>query len=111
MRLTFTTIAARRLRIDLQEPAETPDGLGGVTRGYAHRISLWGRLEPLSAAERGEAQRAESAVTHRLTLRWRADVTAGMRFVAGPRVFNVIAAFDPDGHRRDLVCLIEEVSA
>jgi uncharacterized phiE125 gp8 family phage protein len=48
-----------------------------------------------------------------LAARWferRGDVTAAMRFVAGARTFNVLAAHDPDGRKRDLVCLVEEVS-
>ena len=103
-------IAARRLRLTLEEPVETPDGLGGTSRSFAARVSLWGRLEPASADERSEASRAEQAATHRLTIRWRGDVTAAMRLTAPGRTFNILSSHDPDGRRRDLVCRVEEVS-
>lgn len=102
-------IGQRRLRIMVQEPVETADEIGGVTRSFAPRIALWARLEPASAAERAEAQRTEGAVSHRLTLRWRGDLTNAMRILAGTRLFELRGQYDPDGQRRNLVCLVEEV--
>lgn len=102
-------IAARRLRVILEEPAETPDGIGGTTRSYQPRVALWARMEPVRAAERSEAARAEAAVAHRLTIRWRGDVTAAMRFAAEGKLYTISVFYDPNGRRRDLVCLVEEV--
>lgn len=102
-------IFARRLRATLQEPVDAPDGIGGTTRSFVPRITLWARLEPSRAQERGEAQAALAAVSHRLTIRWRGDVTVAMRFAAGASLYRVIAVYDPDGRRRNLVCLVEEV--
>ena len=104
-----TAIGARRLRATLEEPVDTPDGMGGVNRVFVPRVTLWARLEALSGDERDEAGRAEAASQFRLTIRWRGDVTAAMRFAAGPRVFNLLASHDPDGRRRELVCRVEEV--
>ena len=36
-------------RLVLQAPAETPDGAGGVTRGYTAVTTLWASVEPVSA--------------------------------------------------------------
>ena len=102
-------IAARRLRVVLEEPLETPDGIGGVVRGFAPRIALWARLEPATATERTEADRGGAALTHRLTLRWRGDLTTAMRFAVGARRFAIHGWFDPDGRRRDLVVRVKEV--
>lgn len=102
-------IFARRLRATLEEPVETPDGIGGVARVFVPRVTLWARLEPLRGIERGEAQAAQATVGHRLTIRWRGDVTAAMRFVIEGRIYPVTATYDPDGRRRNLVCLVEEV--
>ena len=104
-------IGARRLRVTLEQPVETPDGIGGTTRSFAPYAMLWARLEPLSASERSEAQAAHAAVSHRLTIRWRGDVTAAMRFVVAGTIYPVKASFDPEGRRRNLVCLVEEVQA
>ena len=71
---------------------------------------LWGAIEIVHQAERERAARTEEAVTHRVRLRWRDGVTGAMRLSCGPRRFRIKAATDPDGARRDLVCLVEEVS-
>lgn len=107
--MAMTKIGTRRLRVILHEPIEVPDELGGVNRSYQARAELWARLEPLTATERAEAAQPGEAMTHRLTLRWRGDITGAMRFTAGARVFDVRGQYDPDGRRRDLVCLVEEV--
>ena len=105
------TIAARRLRVTLEEPVEAADAIGGVSRTFTPRITLWARLEPATLADRAEADRGEAVVTHRLTLRWRTDLTTAMRLAAGPRRFAIHGWFDPDGRRRDLVVRVEEVQS
>ncbi|QFU17083.1 phage head closure protein [Microvirga thermotolerans] len=102
-------IGARSRRFVLELPLERPDGFGGVIRSYAPGPQVWGAIEMISGTERQRAGRAEQALTHRITLRYRDGVTGAMRLTAGPRRFAIRAAADPDGARRDLVCLVEEV--
>jgi SPP1 family predicted phage head-tail adaptor len=89
------SIGARARRFVLELPLDTPDGFGGVIRTYAPGPQLWGAIEMVYQAERERAASTEQAVTHRVRLRWRDGVTG---------------ATDPDGAKRDLVCLVEEVS-
>lgn len=103
-------IGARRLRVTIERPVETPDGAGGVTRAYSAAGAARAALSAVSATERWQAGRPEQAVTHRAELRWRAGLDAGCRLRRDARVFDVRAAYDPDGSRRRLVCLIEEVT-
>jgi SPP1 family predicted phage head-tail adaptor len=105
------SIGARSRRFVLELPHETPDGFGGVIRSFVPGPELFGAMEMVSAAERIRAGRPEDAVTHRVTLRYRAGVTGAMRLTSGPRRFAIRAAADPDGSRRDLVCLVEEIAA
>lgn len=44
-----------------------------------------------------------------MILRWRGDLDAGKRLRDGERVFDIRAVADPDGSRRRLVCLVEEI--
>ena len=104
-------IGARRRRFVLEVPLETPDGFGGVIRTYQPGPLLWGAIEMLDMTERMRADRPETAVTHRITLAFREGVTGAMRLSCGPRVFRIKAASDPDGARRQLICLVEEVGA
>ena len=102
-------IGARRRRFILELPLESPDGFGGVVRTYAAGPHFWGSLEMLVQGERFRGGRVEDLVTHRVRLRYRDGVTAAMRLTSGLRRFAIKSAVDPDGRRRDLVCLVEEV--
>lgn len=102
-------IGARARPFVLQVPLETPDGFGGVIRSYRAGPQVWGAIETIAAGERLRAGRPEQAATHKVTLRYRDGVTGAMRLTAGPRRFAIRAATDPDGTRRELVCLVEEI--
>ena len=102
-------IGARRRRFVLELPLEAPDGFGGVIRTYAAGLQLWGAIEMMGGDEQVRGGRTEQAVTHRVRLRYRDGVTAAHRLTCGPRRFQIKTAADPDGTRRELVCLVEEV--
>lgn len=102
-------LGARSRRFVLELPRESPDGFGGVVRSFAPGPQLWGALEMVSGGTRRRAERPEQAVTHRVTLRYRPGITAAMRLTSGSRRFAIRAAADPDGSRRELVCLVEEI--
>jgi len=104
-------IGARSRRFVLEVPLEMPDGFGGVIRSYRPGPQVWGAMEMLSGSERIRAGRPEQCLTHRVTLRYRDGVTGAMRLTSGLRRFAIRAASDPDGSRRDLVCLVEEIKA
>ena len=102
-------IGKRGRRFTLELPLESPDGFGGVIRTWQPGPILWGSIEHLSARERVAADRPEAAVTHRVTLRHRGGVTETTRLLLGPRRFRIRSAADPDGTRRELICLVEEI--
>lgn len=99
----------RGRRFILEVPLENPDGFGGVIRTFQPGPLLWGSMELLAGSERFRAGREEGAATHRLTFPFRDGVTGAMRFTLGPRRFRITHAGDPDGRRRALVCLVEEM--
>lgn len=108
-RRTTSGIAARRRRLTLEAPASTPDGAGGGLETFAPVASMWASLRWLGGEERRQADRWEQASRQEIVIRWRSGVTAGMRFRAGGEVFAIVTAGDPDGDRRRLVCLCEEI--
>ena len=101
-----TPIGARHRRFVLETPLESPDGFGGVVRRFEAGPQLWGAIEALS----GRRPRGSGEATHQVTLRWREGVDARARLTLGLRRFRIRAADDPDGRRRDLVCLVEEIA-
>jgi SPP1 family predicted phage head-tail adaptor len=104
-------IGARARLFVLEVPREVPDGFGGVNRSFDSGPQIWGAMEMLTATERVRADRPEQALTHRITLHYREGVDAAMRLALGLRRFAIRSACDPDGSRRDLVCLVEEIAA
>ncbi|PYE35990.1 SPP1 family predicted phage head-tail adaptor [Rhizobium sp. PP-F2F-G38] len=95
-------------RMELERPVETPDGQGGISRTFASAGALWTLIEPRGALTGERRHEAVSDVEHDVWIRHRADVSAGMRFRKGARLFVVLSAFDPDESRRYLVCRCRE---
>jgi SPP1 family predicted phage head-tail adaptor len=104
------TISARRRRFVLELPLAQPDGFGGTTVSFAPGPELWGAIELVSQDERVRGDRPETAATHRVHLRYREGVSGAMRLTSGLRRFAIRGCADPDGRRRDLVCLVEEIA-
>ena len=79
-------IGALRERLLLQRP----ESVGGALT-FTDVSGAWGQ----ASAEAGR---------HRFIIRARADVRAGWRLVWGARRFRVVAAFDADDARTELLC-------
>jgi SPP1 family predicted phage head-tail adaptor len=78
-------------RLVMEAPVETDDGAGGVTVTYQTVTTLWAKVTPVSARGEVVAGRAGAAVTHRITLRARGDVTTRHRFQDGDAVYRIAA--------------------
>ncbi len=103
-------IGRMRRRLVLEAPVASPDGLGGATKGFEAVAALWAQVEWISGTEAWRQGRPEQSRNYRITMRWRGDVDAGRRLRDGDRIFDIRSAADPDGARRRLVCLAEEVT-
>ncbi len=82
-------------RVTIERPERAPDGGGGHTVTWEPVATVWAAVEPLSGRERLQAQQVQSAVTYRIRIRRRADITAGMRVVWCGQVTNIRACPDP----------------
>jgi SPP1 family predicted phage head-tail adaptor len=95
-------------RLVLEQPVRDPDGAGGATVTFAPLATVWASLEPISAAEDGASGRLATRITHRVTIRWRADVTGNLRLRHRGRTLRIASLRDPDESRRFLVIDAEE---
>jgi len=86
-------------RLVLEEPVETADGTGGVTRSHQAVATLWAKVETVSARAAIVADSAGANVTHRITLRTRPDVTTRHRLTEGARVYRIVSVRDDDTRR------------
>ncbi len=104
-------ISALRTRMGLFAPVEVQDETGGVARSFAQIATLWCNMEPFSGDERFYGGKVEEDVSHRITIRWRGDITGAMRLYLGSRQFNILASSDPDNRRRRLMILVQELKS
>lgn len=86
------TLASGRLRhrVVLQRQEQQQDPVtGDLTSVWVNVARLWAAIEPLSAREFIEASATQSAVTTRITIRYRSDVNASMRVVYREKLYGV----------------------
>ncbi len=100
-----------RTRAVLETPVDSTDDVGALVRAWQPVASVWAKVAPRRGAEVFVAGEQESVLTSEVVVRWRPDVASPMRFRIGARALLIRAAFDPDGHRRFLVCACEEFAA
>jgi head-tail adaptor len=80
-----------KYRLVLEAPVETPDGAGGVSRGYQAVASVWAALTATSDRADATAAALGAVVTHRIVIRSGPEVTTRHRFRLGARIFRVVA--------------------
>lgn len=108
--MSAATIGALRHRVTLEAPTQTPDDAGGFARSYTPLTQLRAKIETRAARDDFIAEREEQQATHRVTIRWRNDVTQGVRFDHRGRKLLVRSVVDPDQQRRFLLCDCVEIS-
>jgi len=89
-----------KYKVTLQQPVLTGDGGGGFTESWQNVAStptVYADIAPLSGGERLRFHQQETFVTHRITLRYRGDLTNAMRLVRGERIYTILSITDRDG--------------
>lgn len=105
-------IGPLRKRLTLQrDTGSTQDAYGQPVAVWQTVATVWAEITPQAAAERqiGGAAQETATVTHRVRLRYRSDVTPGMRGLWGVRVFDIESAGDPTGRRAELLLQCREL--
>lgn len=98
-----------RDRITIQQVAETRSGSGAITETWSDVATVWAAVEGLSGREFWAAQQVNAEGSLRITIRYLAGIVPKMRALFGTRVFDIQAATDLDGRRRELQLLVSEV--
>lgn len=100
-----------RKRITFQQRTTTVDSYGQQTTTWTDLITVWASIEALSARELLAAQAVQSEVSHKITVRYRAEfanpvAVAAMRITYNGRLFNIQGATNIDERNReiDLTC-------
>lgn len=98
-----------RHRITIQTLSATKDECGHPV-GWDDVATVWAKVEDLSGREYFIAKQATATqVSTRITIRYRTDIKPEMRIVDGSRIFDIEAILDPDGRRRELQLMCQEL--
>lgn len=96
-------IGAMKHRLTLQARQRVADGAGGYSETWADIADepiVYAAIETLGAAEVYRQQQISAAATHRLLIRYRADVTPDMRLCGEAGVFDITGVLDRH-HRKE----------
>jgi len=104
----FPEIGVLRHRVVFQTKTKQDDGYGGSQISWQDAFSAWALIEPLSARERFEAMSVQSGVSHRVYIRYRADVNTEMRIKYGDRIFEIDGILDIGEQKKFLELLCSE---
>ena len=102
-----------RKRVTFQTRSAAVDSFGQQVTTWADAFTVWASIEPLSARELFAAQAIQSEVSHKVTVRYRAELTnpvavAAIRVSYVGRLFNVQGALNIDERRHSIELLATE---
>lgn len=77
--------------VEFQRGTETDDGAGDYTTTWAaiSGAPTWAAVKSVSGGERYAAQRVDAMSTHKMTVRYFADITEKDRVQIGTRYYNI----------------------
>jgi SPP1 family predicted phage head-tail adaptor len=93
-------ISELKHRLTIEEPVRTPDGGGGFTtiwQPIAVEPEVFASVIRISGHETLRDQQLAADATCRITLRYRADITAAHRLTEAETVYNITSLRDSDG--------------
>lgn len=101
-------IGSLKHKITIQRPGRIPDNGGGWTEGYTDYKTIAANVRPMTAKQLIEAEQAQFDVTHRVTIRFRTDITRVDRIVYKGREFDIKTLINEDEANRALILLCVE---
>ena len=93
-------------RVTLQQRSAGHDALGQPNGTWADLATLWASVRHLSGLQALKADAEVSEVQASIRLRYRTDITAGMRAVLGTTIYDIKAVLPDQAHHEfvDLTC-------
>lgn len=97
--------------VDIQAPSYASDSMGGqvvtwVTLATAIPAAIW----PVSAVESIKTMGMILTISHRVKMRYRANMKASYRLKFGDRYFNIVSIINPNEANRWLDLLVKEAA-
>jgi SPP1 family predicted phage head-tail adaptor len=99
--------APYRHRVTIQAVTLIFDDMGGWEETWADLATVWARVEALKGDEYFAAAQMQNSVSHRVTMRYRADLTPTHRLIFEGRTLDIEAVL-PDERKSRLVIMCTE---
>lgn len=101
------TIGALRDVVTIQQAGNVQDEIGELAPAWIALAVVRASVRDLTGRELIAAQAVQSTATTKITIRFRADVTAAMRIMRGAEVFQIESVLNPSGRRDwlELLCV------
>lgn len=97
-----------RHRVTIETKREERDAHGGVVEAWYPVATVWASVQPLQGRELFLAQQVDARLSHRVTLRYQADVTPTQRLVFKERALYPVQVQQVDERNRTTVILAME---
>jgi len=99
--------APYRHRVTIQAVTLIFDAMGGWEETWADLATVWARVEALKGDEYFAAAQMQNSGSHRVTMRYRADLTPTHRLIFEGRTLDIEAVL-PDERKSRLVIMCTE---
>ena len=97
-----------RYKVDLQGPTRTSDGAGGYTESFSNIASIYADIRPQNALETYRQGQVQEKVTHKITIRYRSNISTNNIIKYESRTFNIKGIKNINERDRFLELLCEE---
>ena len=114
------TTSRLKHKLALEAEVQTSDGQGGYSRSWQKLADIWAEILPLTGGQTrsygsgnevfGQGQ-IQNTLTHKILVRYRSGIDAGMRLVFEQRAFNIRYIANTDEAKDTLEILAEEGAA
>jgi SPP1 family predicted phage head-tail adaptor len=99
-----------RNRIELQRVTRGKNRLGESIDDWKTFSIVYASIDPIAGSEPFIGGQTRADVTHKVTVRWVAGLTAKDRIKYGSRIFDIDAVLNPEERNEELTLLCHEAA-
>ena len=84
------------------------DEFGQPNTSWEELDTIWGSVEPLNGREFWAQQQVQSEITGKIRIRYRDDISAGMKAVYNSKTYMILNVIDPLEEHKELQLMVSE---
>ena len=96
--------------VTLQYSTRVADGMGGFATTWNDAATVYAAIWPISAKEAVQSMGVAMTITHRIRMRYRANIRSSWRIKHGNRYYNIVSIINPNMERKWLDILVKEAA-